>query len=76
MLSQLRNAAIHTYLYITQDIALAAVGLAEANLADFEQRWADPAGPVPPIPREKVRPLDWDELVKVCNLDFLPLTRR
>lgn len=74
-LTQLRNRAIHTYLYVTQPIAQAAVELAEANLEDLEQNWTklSTRDSVPRIAEEHVKQLTWDQLCHLCGLDFLPL---
>lgn len=73
-LTDLRNQAIHMYLYVTDAIARAAVAIARANLAEFEHVWAPLAGPVSPMSREDVECLPWDKVCRLCALDFLPLS--
>lgn len=76
-LTDLRNQAIHKYQYVAQDVAEAAVRLAEANLKEFEDRdnaWlalaedgVEVAGSAPGADC-----LAWDEVCAVCGVDFLP----
>lgn len=73
-LTELRNRAIHTYLYVTQPIADKALDLAEANLNDFEENWADLSGDTFSIEPRDVKRLPWGEVSDLCGLGFLPLT--
>lgn len=72
-LTQLRNQAIHMYLYVTQPVAEAAVALAAENLKEFEDRWATLTGEMPRIESDDVRCLPWDEVCRLCGVDFLPV---
>ena len=72
-LTQLRNQAIHMYLYVTQPVAQAAVALARANLREFKRTWAPLAGEVPLEQPADVARLPWDEVCRLCGLDFLPV---
>lgn len=74
-LTQLRNRAIHTYLYVTQPIAQAAYKVAQANLKDLEANWTEmsPAEAVPKISATDLERLPWDQLCDMCGLGFLPL---
>lgn len=72
-LTQLRNQAIHMYLYVTQPVAEAALALARANLDEFETRWAPLAGPVPPFRPADVERIPWDDVCQMCQLSFLPV---
>jgi len=73
-LTELRNRAIHTYLYVSQLIADKALDLAEANLNDFEENWADLSGDTPSIEPKDVERLPWGKVSDLCGLGFLPLT--
>jgi hypothetical protein len=75
-LTDLRNQAIHMYLYVTDAIAREAVAVARANLAEFEKRWAPLAGPLPPMSRTDVERLPWDEVCGMCGVGFLPVALR
>jgi hypothetical protein len=74
LLTQLRNQAIHMYLCVTQPVAQAAVDLARANLEEFETNWAHLSGRCPGIRPGDVERMAWDELCRLCELDFLPFT--
>ncbi|MBN1935622.1 MAG: hypothetical protein JW934_13220 [Anaerolineae bacterium] len=71
-LTQLRNQAIHMYLYVTQPIVRAAVQLARANLDDFRANWTHLCGDVPPMTAQDVGQIPWEQLCTLCGLDFLP----
>ncbi len=74
MLTELRNRAIHTYLYVTQPIAEAAVALACANLAEFRKNWTRLGRNEAPVDvADRAERLSWDELCKLCGAIFLPL---
>lgn len=64
---ELRNKAIHFCLCIPQKDAVDATKVARANLADLETNWIRDK-----IPEGSYEALPWDELLDICDINFLP----
>lgn len=73
--ADLRNQTIHQYIPIPQSVAEAAYRLAKANLDDFVAHWATLDGqPLPSV--NCVTRMEWDDVCRLCGLDFLPLWQK
>lgn len=73
--SDLRNQTIHQYIPIPPALAEAAYHLAKANLDDFVAHWATLDGqPLPSV--NCVTRMEWDDVCRLCGLDFLPLWQK
>lgn len=62
-----RNKAIHFCLPVSREIASVSITLARGNLADFRENWlaSSPSSLI-------VKPVEWREIIDMCNLTFLP----
>jgi hypothetical protein len=72
---RLRGEAIHTHLFVTQDVAKAAYDLAGASLDEFERNWLPrlTGGLILQYDVKRLEAPEWDKLCKWCGLTFLPL---
>ncbi|MCB2160715.1 hypothetical protein KQH40_01370 [bacterium] len=69
--SQLRNKAIHTYLYLPRHLAVAAIELMEASLEEYQNNWVKHNWGLE-INVAPDQPLAWDTICDVVGIDFLP----
>jgi hypothetical protein len=74
ILARLRGEAIHTHLYLSKEIAAAALALAKASLDDFESVWLAHYHPgiLGNAKNWSTEAPDWDDLCRWCGVDFLP----
>ncbi len=72
---KLRNEAIHKHMYVDQKLAMEALCIASANLANFwNAEWTDGWGQIPTITKKDIEQADWEEVCSLCGLSqFLPL---
>ena len=76
-LARLRGESIHTYLYVTKQIAEAAVTLAKQAADEFKD-WLKRYYPAqyPDFDEKQVEAPEWTKLCEWCGVDFLPPYRK
>lgn len=76
-LSKLRAESIHTYLYVTKNIAEATVTLAKQAADEFKD-WIRRYYPAeyPDFDEKQVEAPEWTKLCEWCGVDFLPPYRK
>jgi hypothetical protein len=71
---KLRGEAIHTHLYISRNVAEAALELVQAAVKEFETGWLEHfhPGTCAQAKGKRVEAPSWSHLCEICGLDFLP----
>lgn len=71
---RLRGEAVHTHLYLTREIANAAVALVRASVEEFIDNWLGKCHPdvVTDSSDRLTSAPGWDDLCRLCGIDFLP----